>query len=167
MEIGSLSIRFGKKRREGQMGNRQIEQNKNMVEFYVEEDRRTEVKDCFKLLRRLLEEQIEKYSGDMSLCDVGCATGDLIWYLSDCFKENAIKFCGVDVSEKLLDIARNRMTHVDFVQCDIMNTSDFSRKFDAVICFGVLSLFEDWKKFLLNLCNLSTRGGTLLYFCAI
>lgn len=60
----------------------QKEQNKQMTKFYIVEDRRRVVKDNFKFLTSTIDESNVIDNGK-KVCDIGCATGDLLWYLKD------------------------------------------------------------------------------------
>jgi len=61
------------------------------------------------LLFRRIQKKIVKITGDYenkNILDVGCGTGNLIMMMHDRNKNN--KFTGVDISEKMIDIARDK-----------------------------------------------------------
>jgi SAM-dependent methyltransferase len=67
--------------------------------------------------------------GAKTLLDVGCGTGSHLAHLRHMFDE----VTGVEPSEAMRTVARQRLTGVAIVDAD-MRTLDLRRRFDAVIC---------------------------------
>jgi len=91
-------------------------------------------KDYEKETQKLVE-IIEKYKSTdgTTLLDVGCGTGAHINHL-----KNHYKVTGVDLSEEMLRVARDRFKDVQFFQQN-MTTMDLGMKFDIMTClFGVI-----------------------------
>jgi trans-aconitate methyltransferase len=87
------------------------------------------------LLRFKILADIANLSGD-SVCDVGCGFGDLFPYLVDRFG-NASYF-GVDICDKLLQVAKTRQPDVRFVLADILDETHADRA-DWFLLSGALS----------------------------
>ena len=79
----------------------------------------------YKLLQSLVD-----ISDDKSLLDVGCGTGEHIHF----FPENYDIF-GLDYSKGMLDIARAKNPHINFMHGD-MRDFELGRKFGVVSCLG-------------------------------
>lgn len=73
------------------------------------------------------------------LLDVGCGTGNHVQHFVDRFEVT-----GVDVSEEMLALARERVPEARLVQGDVTSL-DLGESFDAVTClFGVIGYVETW-----------------------
>ncbi|MBF0522448.1 MAG: class I SAM-dependent methyltransferase [Candidatus Omnitrophica bacterium] len=86
-------------------------------------------------LRFKVLSQIADLSGKR-ICDVGCGLGDLYPYLKKCFKN--VDYMGIDISEKLIERARECFPKVQFEIRDILDGT-FKKKFDFVLASGTLS----------------------------
>ena len=52
--------------------------------FYLNEDRRNEPKECFKISSKYIEDYIIKNDLDeLEILDIGAATGDFLWHLKN------------------------------------------------------------------------------------
>ena len=76
-----------------------------------------------------LRELIDTYApGARSILDVGCGTGRHLELLGPEFER-----VGIDLSDEMLAVARDRCPDVEFLQAD-MTTIDLGRRFDVVTC---------------------------------
>lgn len=95
------------------------------------------------------------------LLDIACGTGRHAYFLKDEFK-----VIGVDISEEMLKIAREKVHGVEFITGD-MKKLDLGRKFDAVICmFSAMNYnvtFEELKLTLTNFYDHLNKGGVLIF----
>lgn len=66
-----------------------------------------------------------------SILEVGCGSG----MLARRFLENGYSYLGVDLSNEMLNIARNEINEDAFIQSDMRNLS-FDQKFDSVLITG-------------------------------
>lgn len=127
------------------------------LETYLDDDRYAEPKCIFRTLARLMEE-----AGATSgrFLDVGCATGELIYFLKQRF--TGLEFTGVDKQPEFLERARSqpRLRDVSFVQGDALAFRD-AEPFDVVSCFGVISIFEAFEPLLANLLANTRKGGRI------
>lgn len=72
-----------------------------------------------------------------ALLDFGCGKGDLYGFL----RERSLpgSYCGVDVNEGLVALARRKFPEAEFLALDIEETA-WERRFDVVIACGVFNL---------------------------
>lgn len=107
-----------------------------------------------------------KKSGGNELLDVACGTGGHALFLQDDFQ-----ILGVDINPEMLDLAREKLPRVNFIQSD-MKKLDLGLKFDVIIClFSAINyhthleeLEETFQRFYQHL----HVGGVLLFdlgFC--
>ncbi len=108
--------------------------------IYLDEDRYQKPKEVFRLLGDMIES--EARNAPCRVLDIGCATGELIYYLSTRFP--TFEFVGIDVVETLIDRARRQMPEATFMAGSILDETLFTeRAYDIVICNGVLGIFDD------------------------
>jgi len=135
-------------------------QNEITNAFYLNEDRRNNVKQSFKAVTELFEQDLKS---ETTICDIGCATGDYLWYLKSSLSIDAAKLCGGDINEEFLQIGGERMSDVTFVRYDL-RTPWTGQQYDIVTCFGTLYLFEDTESVLENLLDIVKESGRLYVF---
>ncbi len=100
----------------------------------------------YKNLKRFFQFSIPENS---SVLEIGCGTGDIL---------NSIKpyrGVGIDLSEEMLKIARNKYPALDFFQMDAENIT-LNEKFDYIIISDTLGYFEDIQKAFKELRKLTT-----------
>ncbi len=105
----------------------------------------------------LLASKLEKGA---SIIDLGCGNGRAVKYLID----KGFNGIGVDVSEKMLELARNHIPKGKFFNTDF-NELDFNEgSFDAVISFFALNHIpkDEFKKVMLSSKNILKKNGLLL-----
>lgn len=96
------------------------------------------------------------------LLDVGCATGELIGYLSSRFQ--AVRYTGADVFDELLEQGRKNLPSVTFVKASALQLPvSFNNRFDIVTAVGVASVFDETEieTFWRGLLNATRPGGTV------
>jgi SAM-dependent methyltransferase len=115
-----------------------------------------------------IEKMVEQFktSPGMDLLDVACGTGGHAHFL-----ENSFNITGLDINHEMLEIAREKLPEVEFVQGD-MKKMDLGHKFDVIIClFSAINYHQNlnelentFKRFHRHL----KKGGILLFdlgFC--
>lgn len=100
---------------------------------------------------------------DMSVLDIGCATGTQCGDIADSVQH----VIGIDISSKLLTIARQRMADRKAANVEFIQTSAFDERFqpgslDAVMAFHVLHFFEDIDLILKRINELLKPGGIFI-----
>jgi 2-polyprenyl-3-methyl-5-hydroxy-6-metoxy-1,4-benzoquinol methylase len=107
---------------------------------------------------------IEKYIGPNQLVlDAGCGTG----LISNLFalRHPSSQFVGVDFANSIDHADKfaltNNIKNIKFIKKDLLTYST-NKKFDVVICQGVLHHIVDYKTVLNNLLNLIAPGGRMI-----
>ena len=73
----------------------------------------------------------------LSVLDFGCGKGDLYHFLSE--RTDDLRYCGIDVNEGLVALAREKYPDAEFLCVDIEETR-LDRAFDVVLICGVFNL---------------------------
>jgi len=130
--------------------------------LYLKENRYKNTKDSFKLLIKILKTKLKKQK-KYNLLDVGCANGELIYNLEKNFQN--IEFTGLDVRKDLIEKAKRHVgVNVKFLNLDISKKQKLKKKYDLIICAGVLAIFDNYKIVLTNLSKLLKKGGEIYLF---
>ena len=123
--------------------------------IYLNENRYKKPKFSFTKLFELI-----KYHKNESFLDIGCATGELIYYLNSLLPDRCYK--GIDISKNLIDRAKLNVPNVDFFQQDISqpyNAWIYKPKADIVSMLGVLSVFDNYEDIFNNLISCTNKNG--------
>ena len=84
--------------------------------------------------REGLEKFIFLFKSGANILDVGCGSG----VKSEILEKKGMKVTGIDFSEKMLEIAKRRVSNGNFQLVDLYNLSDFHEKFDGIFAQAVL-----------------------------
>ncbi|ASQ46427.1 class I SAM-dependent methyltransferase [Legionella clemsonensis] len=107
---------------------------------YITEGWSKEPKEIFKFLEFYLSQ--EERSEKSNLLDVGCATGELIYFLSRCYPE--FQFTGIDIFDDLIHQCRELQPEKRFLKASILELPiELEQQFDVVTVVGVLTIFND------------------------
>jgi len=110
------------------------------------------------MIKDLIEN--DKLSNGNKLLDVGCGTGEHIKFFKKYFA-----CTGVDISEQMLDYAKEKISDVRFIQADMVNM-DLKDKFDIITCLfsaiGYVKTLENLRKTINNFANHLNQGGILI-----
>jgi 2-polyprenyl-3-methyl-5-hydroxy-6-metoxy-1,4-benzoquinol methylase len=129
--------------------------------LYLKSNRYKKPKESHKLLYKILKKRISK-NKNYELLDVGCANGELLYFLSQKFSN--IKFYGADVRKDLINLAKKKLSqNIYLKQCDY-NKKSLNKKFDIIICSGVISIFDKLDIFFKNIKNNLKKNSTLFLF---
>ena len=106
--------------------------------------------------------QIKKNCDDnriYSLCDLGCANGDLLYLIKQNFPE--WKLTGYDYTEEFINYAKGfkGLKGVNLVHKDLFEIKD---KFDFVISDGVTQIFPDIEKTINKYLDICNSGGYVI-----
>ena len=96
-----------------------------------------------------------------SVLDVGCGFGDYFNYLKQKGIKN-IKYCGIDISNKIVDLAKEKNSSVNVIQGNVLDFLN-DEKFDYVISLGLNCVktgynWETLTQLLDKMWKLSKRG---------
>ncbi len=105
---------------------------------------------------------LEKYvSPKDRVLDLGCGNGRLY----DLIEKKNVSYCGLDASEKLVEIAREKYPEADFKVGDALDLPFAENSFDKIISIGVfhhISSFDMRLKFLKEACRVLRPEGFLI-----
>lgn len=129
---------------------------RNHDKLYLNENRKNKTKEQFKFLyKKSLESKKDK---KIKICDVGCATGDFLYYLSNSKKN--LELYGIDVRKDLLLKARKEVQNCNFILGDISDLKTLPKmKFDIAYMTGVHTIFDDYEKIFNNFLKLIKPKG--------
>ena len=89
--------------------------------------------------------------------DVACGTGVLF---PDYLKRNVASVTGIDISPEMAKIAQSKFPQVKVI-CGDVETTEFSRKFDAIMVYNAFPHFPDPAHLIKVLAGLVKPGGRL------
>jgi 2-polyprenyl-3-methyl-5-hydroxy-6-metoxy-1,4-benzoquinol methylase len=97
------------------------------------------------------------------LLDYGCATGSICFELAGTAKA----VYGVDLSSKMIDIAKskaskNKTSNVSFINGSIFNEALKTESFDVITAFSILHLVEDTPQVFERIYKLLKPGGVFI-----
>ncbi len=119
-------------------------------------------------------EALLNIAGDFSgktLLDFGCGKGDFYGFIKE--KDISVNYCGIDINENLLSLAKSKYPEAEFLSLD-MEEYTFEREFDITIVCGVFnlrvagiqeSMYNVLKK-LFKLCREALYINVLTYYIA-
>lgn len=122
--------------------------------------------------QRLRYEILVKIAGDLSgkkVLDFGCGKGDLYGFIKE--REISLQYCGIDINENLINLARNKYPEAEFMVVDI-EEAEFDRIFDIIFVCGVFNLriagieesMKNVLKKLFKLCREALHVNLLTYY---
>ena len=109
-------------------------------DIYLSENRFKQPKEIFKSICSVIKNH--NFTEKINICDVGCATGEFLYYFKSIFSQCSVT--GLDVSKPMLDIAKKMIPDGDFLLGDINSEQPLPRNsFDIIAMTGVLGIFDD------------------------
>jgi 2-polyprenyl-3-methyl-5-hydroxy-6-metoxy-1,4-benzoquinol methylase len=119
-------------------------------------------------------ETLLKIAGDISgkkILDFGCGKGDLYGFIKE--RDISINYCGIDVNENLIKLAKSKYPETEFIAVDL-EESEFERVFDVIFICGVFNLriagieesMKNVLKKLFRLCKEALHVNFLSYYIA-
>lgn len=132
--------------------------------LYLSEDRKNQPKEYFKFIVSIAKEHLDKYT-DLNVLDIGCATGDFLYYLKSLYP--FANLTGMDVMPELLQRAKLEVRGCDFILGNICDAAHLpTNKYDAVFMNGVHSIFDDidsWLNNSMSLVNKANNGKLFIF----
>lgn len=126
--------------------------------FYLSEDRKEQPKEYFKFIVKVAGKLLEK--DNITAIDVGCATGDFVYFLKKNFPN--LQLSGMDIDYELLEKAQSEVDDVNFFQGSIADAK-LPSLYDVIFINGVHSIFDDFE-WLDNLLSSLEGNGSLYIF---
>lgn len=99
---------------------------------------------------------------DMDVLDIGVGTGQT----SEIFIAQGARVVGIDISEKMLAIAKSKFNFKKLIKYNIEEglLNLFSReKFDIIVSIGILEFVSDIKRVLLEMKGLLKKDGIIIF----
>ena len=95
-----------------------------------------------------------------TVLDVACGTGVLI---PDYLKRNVEKCVAVDISERMIEIAKIKFSQNDNIEllCADAEQYEFSEKFDCIVIYNAFPHFADREQLFKNLSKCLKNGGRI------
>jgi trans-aconitate methyltransferase len=128
--------------------------------FYLNEDRKRTPKSYFKFV---LNEIDSDFAKNASIVDIGCATGDFIWFLQQNFPD--AELVGVDVDEQLLQRARAEVPSAEFFRANIVEDK-IDKQYDLVFFLSVHAIWdsaETWLNPLVDLVREKKKSAVYVF----
>jgi len=113
-------------------------------DIYIKKDKKIVVKELYKEIKKTIEKNYEE-TKNLDILDIGAASGELLYYLKDCFNIENTLF-GIEKSPDLVKNAKLRFgdENIEFIEEDAQ-TFKVNKKFDVIIMKGVITIFDDFK----------------------
>ena len=130
---------------------------------YIQEEWSSQPKQSFLRLLHMVEQ--DKLPNNSHCLDIGCATGELIHFLSNHYSN--FHFTGVDIFDALLDKAKNVLPKHTFLNQSVLNFPlEMTEKFDLITAVGVMSIFDEKElvTFWENILSAAKPGGKIYIF---
>ncbi|OGM99401.1 MAG: hypothetical protein A2817_03375 [Candidatus Yanofskybacteria bacterium RIFCSPHIGHO2_01_FULL_39_8b] len=129
-------------------------------DFHIKKDKNFKPKELFKDMAAIIQKRF-KNTGDFSILDIGCASGELPFYLKNRFKTDDVY--GFDISPKLIKNAKERFggSKINFTVANAKNFK-FNRKFDVITAASILSYFDNPYEILNNIFKHLNKKGLII-----
>jgi len=129
---------------------------------YLKEDRYENPKEIFKLLADMVRRSGIQTGGAM-ICDIGCATGEFIYFFKKQFPES--NYIGIDNVPDLINKACQNVKGVEFKVGSVLDQKILPHSsIDITFLIGVHSIFDDFKDWFSNLLYWTRPGGRIFIF---
>lgn len=133
--------------------------------LYLSENRKDQPKEYFKFIAQKAESHL-KTSVDLSLLDIGCATGDFVYYLKSLYPNAHCS--GLEFMPELIAKAKQEVPDCHFIQGNICEATSLPKQvFDVVFMNGVHSIFNNVEGWLGNAIKLVKQPHGKLYIFGI
>jgi ubiquinone/menaquinone biosynthesis C-methylase UbiE len=109
------------------------------------------------VLFRLIKEV--KIKNNSTILDAGCGTGSFLKILS---KNKTLKLYGIDVSRKMLEIAKKKLKNRAKLSLTPVEKIDYRNKFDYIFSIIVMHHYSDKEKVIKNFYQSLKNNGNLI-----
>lgn len=142
---------------------KEIETTYTHDKFLLRENRKLEPKEYFKFI--LNEIDADQAKGGCIL-DIGCATGDFLWFLGEHFP--GAKLTGMDINDEFLQKAKVEVPHAKFINANIVTDKFKNKQYDLIFMLNVHPLFtqlEDWLDPMVKLLRKKNNAAIYIFGC--
>ena len=97
---------------------------------------------------------------DKAVLDLGCGYGE------NCAKFKCLgasRVEGIDISEKMLDVAKNENTGIEFINADMSDLSCVDGRFDVVFSSLAIHYIKDFDSFVASVSRILADGGVCIF----
>ena len=99
---------------------------------------------------------------EITVLDLGCGTGNWLFSQQSYFNDKKIKWIGLDASEDMLNLAKEKAIEAEFIHSKAENM-ELKSKADLIVCNFAFHHFEDKTKALKNIFSVLNDKGILKY----
>lgn len=110
--------------------------------------------------KHLIQQFLERDFSDGPVCDLGCGTGSL---LSQMEKKGIKSLYGLDLSQEMIAIAKQKLKNVKFVKGIAQAIPFKDSSFIAVLGFSVLHHLEDFRMVFSEIYRILKPGGVFIF----
>ncbi|MFW0778159.1 MAG: class I SAM-dependent methyltransferase [Rickettsiales bacterium] len=130
-------------------------------DIYLQETWYKTPKEQFKQIYSFLD--LDNADESTSLCDVGCAIGEFLYFVQQ--NKPKMELSGCDVSEPMLERAGGILPSAKFFKAPIDEPGSLKENsYDIVTMSGVIAILDDPEVALNNCINATKAGGRVLVF---
>jgi SAM-dependent methyltransferase len=131
--------------------------------LYLHEQRYDRPKEAFKFMAQRAVARYGVPGTGTTVCDIGCAAGELAYYLTKIWPQAEI--VGYDVRPELVERAREMVPGARFAVGSVLEAGMLPESSaDVLFMAGVLSIFDDFRPSIDNILSWLKPGGTAVVF---
>lgn len=120
----------------------------------IKKERVKTPKFIFRTTKMWIDKTMKTFE-NKNVYDLGCANGELLFYLSDLYKN--FNFLGVDSNKHFVNIGKKLLKDKKNVKLKCSNILKLKEKKDLIICLGTMTIFTDPKILLKKILSLMTK----------
>jgi len=95
-----------------------------------------------------------------AVLDLGCGYGENCAKFKDL---GASRVVGIDISEKMLEVAKNEITGIEFISADMSDLSHIDGHFDVVFSSLAIHYIKDFDSFVASVNRILVEGGVFIF----
>jgi trans-aconitate methyltransferase len=141
---------------------KEVETTYTHDKYCLDENRKHDPKEYFKFV---LNEVDADLANAGHILDVGCATGDFLWFLGERFPD--AKLTGIDIDDEFLQKAKVEVPHAEFIYGNIV-TDKFDEQYDLIFMMNVHPIYdslEEWLDPLVKLLRKQKNAAIHVFGC--
>lgn len=129
-------------------------------DFYIEKRSKPESSFFNNYLSNYqLKKHLKNIINSKKVLDLGCGQGT---FTNELYKMGA-NIQGIDISEQLINYARNKFPHINFVISNAQNTSFEDNYFDIIVSNLMIHYFKDLSKLFNEISRLTNNKGIFIF----